>query len=478
VAARLEGGNWILPATLALTAAAVGVLAGADPRLAIAAALGVAFVIVAFADLTAGLALFVFIAFLEPVPIGGPVLSFTKIAGLLLFLSWLGVATARSATVNPARGAWALMGALLAWIILSTTWAESTGDTLSAFYRWALNGMLFVLVASAVNERRDALWLATAFVAGATAAGLYGLATPGSVSSELSRAETAGLDPNQLAGVLVPGLVLSMFAALSPRTPSMPRLLAIIAGAICLGATVLTLSRGGLIALGAALVVALLVGGRMRGRVLVAAVVLSFGVFTYFNSVASPDARMRITETTQGEARLQEGRSTIWQVGWRMFEANSVRGVGAGNFQTASIHYVLAPGAAGRTDLVVDEPSAAHNTYLEVLAELGVAGGALFAAVLGLSAWSLLSAARRFRRAGDETLRLLSQALLAALAGTLVSDFFISNQFGKVLWLLLGLGPALLAIARREQAATEEAEKAAAAGAAPYPPSAVVSLRS
>ena len=55
---------------------------------------------------------------------------------------------------------------------------------------------------------------------------------------------------------------------------------------------------------------------------------------------------------------------TIWQVAWRMVEDNPVRGVGAGNFANSSVHYVLQPGQAPRSDLIVDTPSVAHNTYL------------------------------------------------------------------------------------------------------------------
>ena len=40
--------------------------------------------------------------------------------------------------------------------------------------------------------------------------------------------------------------------------------------------------------------------------------------------------------------------------------------------------------------------------------------------------------------------------VVLALVALFVADFFASDQLNKELWLLLGLGPALLAIARRE----------------------------
>ena len=41
-------------------------------------------------------------------------------------------------------------------------------------------------------------------------------------------------------------------------------------------------------------------------------------------------------------------------------------------------------------------------------------------------------------------MELFARGMIVALVGILAADFFISEQFGKQLWLLLGLGPALL----------------------------------
>ena len=45
-------------------------------------------------------------------------------------------------------------------------------------------------------------------------------------------------------------------------------------------------------------------------------------------------------------------------------------------------------------------------------------------------------------------MELLARGLLLAMLGLLSADFFLSGQFCKQLWLLLGLGPAMLAIAK------------------------------
>ena len=164
-------------------------------------------------------------------------------------------------------------------------------------------------------------------------------------------------------------------------------------------------------------------------------------VVVYFASFAGVDARDRIT-TVQGGS----GRTDIWKVGWRMVEDKPVLGVGSGNFHVSSIHYLLVkPGAIERDEFIIDTPEGRaqlvpagprrardrgpravpvdHRLRDLVRAEGGAAG----------------SGARATRR-----WRSVARGMVVALVGILAADFFITEQYGKQLWLLLGLGPALL----------------------------------
>jgi hypothetical protein len=82
-----------------------------------------------------------------------------------------------------------------------------------------------------------------------------------------------------------------------------------------------------------------------------------------------------------------------------------------------------------------------------------------FLLIIGFALRCALMAARAFQRRGDPAMDLLSRAVFVGLVGILAADFFASEQFSKQLWLLLGLGPALLAMARRGR---DEPETAAA----------------
>lgn len=438
-------------AALAALAALVGLLAGVEPKLAIAAAIGAAFVLVVFVDLAAGLALFGFFSFLELLQLGSMV-SVGKLGGGLLAIGWLAVL----ATHHEARRDFLVahpwmstaIVAFLGWSLLSATWAADAGAAVGTTVRYLLNAILFLIVFTAVRDRRQLLMVTTAFVAGAVGATFYGLLH---VSSELyaGRLGGSGLDPNELAATLVAGVALSVgLAANLKRSPGL-RLVAVTAGLACLLGIFLTVSRGGMVALAISLLAAVLFAGRWRARVALLVGALAALTAVYFVVLAPPAARERITSATQGEHRVPDGRVTLWELGWRMAKDNPVHGVGAGNFRETVPDYLLRPGVIMRSDQVLlATPQPAHNTYLSVLAELGVVGCGLFLSLIAFSLISMLRAARCFRARGDPGCEILARSFAVGLIGVLAADFFLTQELSKQLWLLLGFGPVLLAMSR------------------------------
>jgi O-antigen ligase len=459
MAARLDARGRLWQLTLAGVAVLLGVGAGVDPRIAVAGAIGLAFVALVMADITVGLCLFVVISFLDVLPsLGGSLLSFSKIVGFLLAASWL----AKVSTSTDARNDFLaehpaftyVLALFVGWAALSMTWAEDASAGTTPVMRYALNLILFLIVYTAVKTPRQALWAIGAYVTGAAVAAGYGVLhpPPDVAYYEVSRATGTIGDPNELAAVLVGGTVLAAGLAVVSKHSPLLRIGATAASVLCLLGIFLTLSRGGLVALIVALVASVLFGGRWRYRALMLAAVIAFGSFMYFGYFAGHDAVSRVTKVEGGT-----GRQDIWKIGWRMVRAHPVSGVGVGNFQTSSIHYLLAPGSIQRDEFIVDTPKVAHNTYLHVLSELGVVGLTMFVAILGFALVSILRAARCFARLGDEAMELVCRSLLVSLFGVLAADFFISAMFNKQLWFLLGLGPALLAIGRaRERDGAEE----------------------
>lgn len=459
-------GNVAIPgrafqALLLVSCIPLGLLAGISPKLAIGAALGLAFVLLVLADLALGVALFAGLASIDLLPFSGAALSFAKAVGLVLVISWLAtIATRRQGNsdfvaVHPVMSN--VLLAFVAWVAMSAAWAEEPSASLEAVYRYGPNIVLLLIVFEAMREGKHVVWMLSAYLVGATASAAYSILNPvGGVDA--NRLAGEGLNANELASALVVAIVIAGAFAVGGRGKPLVRLAAIGLMAMATAGTFLSLSRSGLVALAVALIASVGFGARWRGAAAVALVLLSLSCVGYFAFIAPPDSTRRVTSAGDGT-----GRTDIWAVGWRMVEAEPVHGIGAGNFPNTSIHYLFEPGLLKRSDFIVDTPKVAHNVYLEVLAELGVVGLALFMTILGFCIRHMHRAAQAFSRLGDRQLELIARAVLVATLATLAADFFASEQFSKQLWLLLALGPALAAIAQRAEERQAEPRLGAAA---------------
>lgn len=455
MAARIEWRQ--APWLLGLVAASIliGALAGYSPSLAIGITLACAFALILFSDLALGLSIFAFASFLELVPFG----LTDALARLAVAIAWVAVLTTQGRRELEFFGVFpitaAVLGLFLGWALLSAVWAEKPSMATLSAERYALDGLLILIVFTACRKRDDIGKLVLALLFGAIAAAIYGLVTP-SDPLDPNRLESSILDPNLLAASLVSGVALSVAVVAIYRSPLI-RLLGVLGGAFCVAGTFLTASRGGLIALAVCLVAGIVFGGRWRGRLLVGGIVLAVAAYGYFAYFAPAEIRQRISEPTRGEAQERQGRLTLWQVAIRAFDANPVQGIGAGNFRVSGRRYLFQPGALPRTDQVIEDPKVVHNVYLEILAELGAVGFALFVFVVVACLSSFFRAARRFAAAGDQAMQAAATSAAVALLGVLAADIFVSDQYSKLLWLLLGLGPAMLTIARSDAKPAAEA---------------------
>ena len=215
-------------------------------------------------------------------------------------------------------------------------------------------------------------------------------------------------DPNELAALLVAGTAFAGILAVTTKEAAL-RVAAGSAVVLFLAGIIYTVSRGGLLALFVALIAACLLAGRWRGRTLVVTALGLMTMVIYFASFAGLDARDRVTTVEGGS-----GRTDIWKVGWRMVEDKPITGIGSGNFPISSIHYLLQPGVLERDEFIIDTPKVAHNTYLHILAELGIVGLALFLTIIGFAMSCALKAARWFGRAGDHALELFARGMIVA----------------------------------------------------------------
>ena len=431
----------IVAAGLALP---LGVLAVRDPTLGIAATIAVFAAGLVFVDLAAGLCVFILLAYFEALPGFGSV-SPARAVGVLMVVGWAGtVALRRRRTRAPASEGIALgwfAVLFLAWGCASVVWAEDVGRSVDSLTRFALLFSLLAVVPVAIRTERHAVAVIGALIAGALLSALYGVAK--GINQGTERLSGAGINPNVLGLVLMSAIVLGVGLVAARRLRPEARVGAALAVAACTIGILLTGSRGALVGLAVAALVGVAFGGRARARLIP---LLLFGAavgVAYISLFAASSVRDRIMDPGGSS-----GRADLWRVGWRMIEDKPFSGVGLGNFREVSVDYLLQPGPITDPNAVVTKPRVPHNIYVEVTAELGVIGLLLFVALLIALLRCAVVAAKRFERSGQRDLEALSRALFAAMCGLLAAGAFSSQTYNKVLWTILALAPAMLALSR------------------------------
>jgi O-antigen ligase len=436
-----------LVAISAILALAVGATGGVSPKLGLLAALGLVFVALVLTNLKLGFIVMVMFAYLEVLTVAGGV-SLAKVAGVLIVVAWIASASVGGGEQRnffvERPGLSYLLLAFVGWCAISTAWAESRSLALESVMRYALNAFLIPIAYVALRDRKDAKNALAAIVIGASVAAVSAILSPPAPESAIAgrAAGTVG-DPNELAAALIIGLAVAGAFAVNRHVSGYLRLLAAGAGALCLAGILISLSRGGLIGLAGALLVAVIVGGRWRGRVLALCMTLVGCAVGYFAFFASLPAKERVLNISGGGG---SGRLDLWTVGLRMIEANPLNGIGTGQFANSSVHYLLRPGLIESGAYILETPKVAHNTYLNIVAELGIVGGLLFVSLLAFSATCTLVSIKRAREARDESMEILLRGLAVGFGGYLVTLMFLSENTEKLLWIMLGLGPVMLAI--------------------------------
>src|SRR5262249_11715338 len=226
-------------------------------------------------------------------------------------------------------------------------------------------------------------------------------------------------DPNDLCVLLVIGAVFTLYLTAERRLGPGGFAAAVPLG-VFLGAIPLTASRGGMLALFAALTTfAFLRLGARRGVMLIllalplTAVVLG-GRMTQFE-LDNPD------DTSQHRLRH-------WSDGLVAFRGSPVFGIGQGTYEALAGHV-------------------AHNSYVEAYTELGVLGGTLFTGAFVYAAWALIRVGRRLRRAQAPTLARLHPCLLTAVIALMIGMVSLSRNYTSPTYLILGLATAYLRVA-------------------------------
>jgi O-antigen ligase len=430
-----------------------GILIASRGAPGLAFILGLIYIPIAVVRLPVALALWVPLVVLSRMP--GVGLGSTM-AMVVLVMGWLGLL----ANAGPARALYlkgralpiGLALALFIWVTLSLLWAVDAGLAGAALFNWLSAVITLVLVATAIVRIEDARLLAAAFVGAMLVSVAIGLVNPAATAqtaidlaseSEDGRFAGASGDPNYLAAGIVPALAL--IAGLLRRGQPLRNVALGGSALILVFSLAATQSRGGLLAAAIAMVAALVLFRGRRPYIVIGVLTMVAAAAIWFSM--NPEGLERITQSDKGGT----GRTELWSIGLRMAQDHPVAGVGIENFVRHSRAYVRRPGSLEFVAFT-EQPYVPHNVYIGLLAELGLVGLGLYLALLAACIAAAIRAARGFERLGDRYAAALAQASAVAIIGSAVASVFISNPTDGRTWILLGLGPALLAMARRREA--------------------------
>lgn len=224
--------------------------------------------------------------------------------------------------------------------------------------------------------------------------------------------------------------------------------------ALFVTALLLTQSRGGLLALGCALGLFVFVFDRRTllfaagvAAVLaaVAVALLSDELMTRFEVMFSS-----LDDAAQADQSI-EGRLASWQVAIELFFQNPLLGVGSGNYNLHFQDTALELGLIFR-----GEGRSAHSLYLEILAELGIVGLAVFVILAGAALVGCVRAMRRLEEAGLTGLRTEYAAFGIGLVGYLIAMVFLHDSYPRLLYTLMAVAIAMPRIVTYEIARRAE----------------------
>ena len=348
------------------------------------------------------------------------------------------------------------MFSFLAFLAVMGISSPMAVNTYASF--WATYGMAVVLLCICVpmpslvtSVHRIKVWSYT-FVAVALYVGGWAAFHNGYGPS----AAGGGQDENYVAammGMAIPFAYFSIFA----ETRRVPKVLLTLSILVLCGAVVAAenASRGGFIGL---CVVFLYCLARSQRKwiglsliTVVAVVVFGTAGPQYWDEIAT------IKDVHEGTADM---RLEVWTIGLRMFAANPVLGVGPGNFRWVVGEY-QSPEQREKYGRDLGGSIIAHSLFVELLAELGLAGVAVVIALL----WRTFADLRKVMRRGTVEpgtlargsdliqLRAYADAVAASLLGCLVNGAFLSLLYFSYMWLMIALGSAIMNVSRSQIAA-------------------------
>jgi putative inorganic carbon (HCO3(-)) transporter len=389
--------------------------------------------------------------------LGGWNLSATTIALAALYLSWLvRILAKRDSQVRSSLQMNSSLLLYFAAAVISIAVAQDTALALFEVFLVAQACLVYFYVANSICTRRDVTFVVSMLLIGCLLESVVIIAiklflTPETIwngpihiyadlaplTGAMRIGGTVG-SPNT-AGAYFSLLLAIAAGLLLTQIGFVHKWLAVAVLAFGSVALILTFSRGGWIALAAAIAVICFFTWRQRRsslKVPIAILVILAMIYLPFHSLIS--ARMLGDDKGSAESRIP-----LNKLAFRMIADNPLLGVGANNFTVVMPRYLT---SEFRSEFLYT----VHNTYLLIWTEIGIAGLLAYLAFLlgtlrqGWQCWRL----------GDPWLSPLALALMAGIAGHMLHqgvDIFSDRPIQQLLWLVAGLLVAMRRIGKDDR---------------------------
>jgi O-antigen ligase len=247
-------------------------------------------------------------------------------------------------------------------------------------------------------------------------------------------------NPNDLATAF--DLLLPLALALALTSRGLKRIIYLIASAIITFGVIITFSRGGFLGLVAMGGVLLWKIGRRNRLATVLVTLLAAGVFISVLPSGYSDRILTIFQTDKDTTNSAQERTELLKRAFEVAGNNLVIGVGIGNYPFYSLRQRMA-----------------HNSYLEIWAELGLLGLIAYLTMLFAPMRSLRRIARDVARKdapADREIYLLTAGVQAAMVAYLVCSFFGSVQYQWFVYYIIAYAVALRRLHAAEGATIED----------------------
>lgn len=128
------------------------------------------------------------------------------------------------------------------------------------------------------------------------------------------------------------------------------------------------------------------------------------------------------------------GRIKLWKTGWYMFKDHFWLGVGNGNFLTYYPEYIK----KHPTLTVYKTQATVHNSYLKMLAELGIFGGLVFTGIYGMMFYMIYSLLKKTKRYKVVVLAFIG-FWIAYLFQNFLNNLMFIPQLNVFVWIITAM---------------------------------------